>query len=286
MLRRVFNRAPPPPPPGPDRMLADRAHLNYAIIYNRTTSWWSRVIEWKRKTTPKAATVKREYRSAIALAMALIVHLDETVYDISRYLYVRDYEQKDLSDEEHKAAIAMVEKWSVAEPLTDEFYFLPEEDEEIGSMEHFRWVVDEMRRYLAAAGKENIAASKHSAQQKSQSPGPISVEDINMIVNSANSTINAAARKTRRRNVPHPKTKNKETDEGEDTETSILIWKIGTAAGRAGWMTKCTRSRVRQVGQQQCSGEVEEEEHEEEEDFVSLQAEVEAPSSGLSSPCK
>jgi hypothetical protein len=80
MLRRFFNRAPPPPPPGPDPLLAARASLNHAIISNRTASWWRRVIGYRRKTTPEAASVKREYRSAIALAMALIVHLDEAVY--------------------------------------------------------------------------------------------------------------------------------------------------------------------------------------------------------------
>jgi hypothetical protein len=60
----------------------------------------------------------------------------------------------------------MVEKWSVAELLTDEFYFLPEEDEEIESMEHFRWVVDEMRRYLDTAGTANNAVGKEGGLRR------------------------------------------------------------------------------------------------------------------------
>jgi hypothetical protein len=65
----------------------------------------------------------------------------------------------------------------------------------------------------------DLQASKQSAQQKSQSPGPgpVSVGNINMIVNSANSTINATAQKTRRRKAPHPGDNDEETDEGDAT---------------------------------------------------------------------
>jgi hypothetical protein len=45
--------------------------------------------------------------------------------------------------------MAMVEKWSDEESLKDEFYFLPEEDEVVESIEHFRWVDAEIRRYVS-----------------------------------------------------------------------------------------------------------------------------------------
>jgi hypothetical protein len=62
--------------------------------------------------------------------------------------------------------MAMVEKWSDEESLKDEFYFLPEEDEVVESTEHFRWVDDEIRRYLAAAEKKNITVESEGGLRR------------------------------------------------------------------------------------------------------------------------
>jgi hypothetical protein len=61
-------------------MLADRADLNHATICCKAIYWWERFHGYYEKKTPKVTMSKREYRSAIALAMALIDYLEETVY--------------------------------------------------------------------------------------------------------------------------------------------------------------------------------------------------------------